>query len=121
MHRAVNNAIEKKLTLPIVGVLAPHDDGVLGTDGLGDEVVDASIRRTHVSRRHTDDLLDSGIDYYYFIREVWNPGWNNEKGAQSAGEIFKKKGERERGRVGWLGKGQVGARFEMSIIRSEWR
>lgn len=86
--------------MPIVGVLAPDDDGVLGTDGLGDEVVDASIRRTHVSRRHTDDLLDSSIDYHYFTREVMNPGWNNkEKGAQSAGGEIKKRRERQRGLV----------------------
>lgn len=59
--------------MPIVGVLAPDNDGVLGTDGLGDEVVDASIRRTHVSGLNTDDLLDGSIDYYFFICEMRNP------------------------------------------------
>ena len=68
--------------MPIVGVQAPHDDGVLGTDGLDDKVIGASIRRTHVSGRHADDLLDGSIDYYYFIREVQNQDGIIRKGCE---------------------------------------
>jgi hypothetical protein len=57
---------KRHLTSPVVGVPVPDDDGVLCTDGLDDEVVDASVGRTHVGWLDTNDLLDSVVDYFGF-------------------------------------------------------